>query len=263
MPSHGRAGLLTRPNLRKSSSTGFNRSIGTIMLTCSALPSRSRSSCSEPMPISSPRFEISPVPPQFGMRGMGEDRFIQQIFPIAGEFLLGGDLARDRSRAPAGAADHDAVADLARPPTSRAAADRGRGRPSACTRPKPDSKSKPSAWPSHHAAVAEMQPDRFGLGDEIADGQHQPVVDQHAIAGAFGAERLRAEGIGRNDRMQPDHRSQRAVEIETVIAGTRLVCRRHFPFGQRGHRGLLRWGVFQPTPRHPNRSRGVGDFSAI
>ena len=112
-------------------------------------------------------------------------------------------------------------------------------RPSACTRPKPDSKSKPSAWPSHHAAVAEMQPDGLGLGDEIADGQHQPVVDQHAVAGALGAERFRAEGIGGDDRMQPDHRGQRAVEVETVIARARLVRGRHFPFGQRGHGGLL------------------------
>ena len=46
------------------------------------------------------------------------------------------------------------------------------------------------------AAVAEMQPDRFGLGDQIADGQHQPVVDQDAVAGALGAQRLRAEGVG-------------------------------------------------------------------
>ena len=65
------------------------------------------------MPIGSPRLEIGPVRPVW-MRGIGEDRFVQQIFPIAGEFLLGGDLACDRARAPAGAADHHAVADLGR-----------------------------------------------------------------------------------------------------------------------------------------------------
>ena len=47
-----------------------------------------------------------------GMGGMGEDRFIEQVFPIAGELLLGRDLAGDRARAPAGAADHHAIADL-------------------------------------------------------------------------------------------------------------------------------------------------------
>jgi hypothetical protein len=80
IPSQGRAGLLTRPNLRKSSSTGFSRSIGTIMLTCSALPSRS--SWSDPMPINSPRFEISPVPPvlrefQRGARETSDDLMSQ------------------------------------------------------------------------------------------------------------------------------------------------------------------------------------------
>ena len=190
-----------------------------------------------------------------GMRGMGEDRLVQQIFPIAGEFLLGRDLARDRPRASAGAADHDAVADLVRRRTSRAAADRCRARPSACTRPKPDLEIEAERMALHDAAVAEMQPDGFGLGDEIADGQHQPVVDQHAIAGALGAERLRAEGVGRDDRMQPDHRGQRAVEIETVIARARLVRRRHFPFGQRGHRCSPGIARPPPTPRNPNRSR--------
>ena len=87
----------------------------------------------------------------------------------------------------------------------------------------------------HHAPVAEMQPDGFGLGDEIADGQHQAFVDQHAVAGAFGAERVGAEGVGRNDRMQADHRSQRAVEVVTVIARARLIGWRHSPFGQRNH----------------------------
>src|SRR5664279_2843456 len=45
------------------------------------------------------------------MRGIGEDRLIQQIFPIPGELLLGDDLACDRAGASAGAAHHDLVAD--------------------------------------------------------------------------------------------------------------------------------------------------------
>ena len=87
----------------------------------------------------------------------------------------------------------------------------------------------------HHAAVAEMQPDSFCFRDQIADRQYQPVVDQDAVAGAFGAERLRAEGVRRNDRMQPDHRRQRPIEVEAVIGLARLECRRHFPLSQRGH----------------------------
>ena len=87
----------------------------------------------------------------------------------------------------------------------------------------------------HHAAVAKMQPDSFGFGDQIADGQHQPVVDQHAIAGALGTQRFRAEGVVGDDRMQPNHRGKHAIEIETVVARARLIRRRHFPFSQRGH----------------------------
>src|ERR1700683_5179624 len=87
IPSHGRAGLLTRPNLRRSSSTGLSRSVGTRMLTCSA---------------------FSPGLAPMGMRRIGKDCLVQQISPVAGDLLLGGDLAGHRSRAPAGAADHDA-----------------------------------------------------------------------------------------------------------------------------------------------------------
>ena len=70
----------------------------------------------------------------------------------------------------------------------------------------------------HHPAVAEMQPDRFSFGDQVADRQHQPIVDQHAVAGALGTEGVRAEGIGGDDRMQADHGSKHAIEIETVVA---------------------------------------------
>ena len=91
----------------------------------------------------------------------------------------------------------------------------------------------------HHAAVADMQPDGFGLGDQIADGQHQPVIDQHAIAGALGAQGVGAEGVAGDDRMQADHRRQHAVEIETVVGRARLIRRRHLPFGQSGHGILL------------------------
>src|SRR3954468_19776046 len=48
------------------------------------------------------------------MRGIGEDRLVQQIFPIAGELLPGDDLACNRAGAPARSAQHDLVADPAR-----------------------------------------------------------------------------------------------------------------------------------------------------
>ena len=54
------------------------------------------------------------MPPQLGCAGDGEDRLVQHVFPIAGEFLLGGDAAGERAGAPAGAADHHALADFGR-----------------------------------------------------------------------------------------------------------------------------------------------------
>ena len=198
------------------------------------------------MPISSPLAGDQPGAAPVRMRRIGEDRLIEQIFPIAGEFLLRHDLARDRARAAAGAADHDAVADLG----GGGGAERQRLDDRGGRAPAPGQSRfgiEAERMALHHAAVAEMQPDGFRFGDEIADGQHQAVIDQHAIAGALGAERFGAEGVGRDDRVQPDHRAQRAIEIETVIARAGLECRRHFPFGQRGHAGISR----TIAPRYP------------
>jgi len=39
--------------------------------------------------------------------------------------------------------------------------------------------------------------------------------------------------------MQADDGSERAVEIEAVVARARLIGRRHSPFGQSGHGVLL------------------------
>ena len=110
------------------------------------------------------------------MRRVGEDRFIEQIFPIAGELLPGGDLARHRARAPAGAADHDAVADLRR----RGGAERNRIDVEPAERlhqAETGGGIEAERMTFHHAAVGKVQPDLLGLGDEIADGEDQPVVD--------------------------------------------------------------------------------------
>ena len=90
-----------------------------------------------------------------------------------------------------------------------------------------------------HPAIVEVQPDGFGLGDEITDREHQAFVDHDRIAGAFGAERLRAERVGGNDRVQAHDRGQGVIKIILVIFGARLEGERHFPFGQRRHLFLL------------------------
>ena len=55
-----------------------------------------------------------------GMRRRGEDRLVEHVFPIAREFLLGGDAAGERTGAAAGAADHHALALAARRTIARA-----------------------------------------------------------------------------------------------------------------------------------------------
>src|SRR4051794_10312712 len=47
-----------------------------------------------------------------GMGGIGEDRFIQKILPVACELLLGDDLACNRAGASAGPGHHHLVPDL-------------------------------------------------------------------------------------------------------------------------------------------------------
>jgi len=79
-----------------------------------------------------------------GMRGIGEDRLVQQILPVTGELLLGGDMAGDGARASACAAHHHAVADLGisrRTEWQRIEIDAAKR----LHQPKPLTKSKPSA----------------------------------------------------------------------------------------------------------------------
>lgn len=68
------------------------------------------------------------------MGGRGEDRFIKQIFPIAGEFLLGDDVCLHELADTIG--HHDRIADIGFGDITEI--QRGTSsRPSACTRPKP------------------------------------------------------------------------------------------------------------------------------
>ena len=180
------------------------------------------------------------------MRRRGEDRLVEHVFPIAGEFLLGGDAAGERAGAAAGAADHHALADLGR---ARGADGQRRqiDRTQRLHQAEAGLLVEGERMAFHHAAVAEMQPDGRGLGDQVADGQHQAVVDQHAVAGALDPQRFGGEAVGRDDRMQTDHRGQRALEIVGIVLRARLRRGWHLPFGQRGHGGLRLFSAYH-TP---------------
>jgi hypothetical protein len=49
------------------------------------------------------------------------------------------------------------------------------------------------------AAVMHVDPDRLGLGDQVADREDQAVAEKHAVAGALVAEGLCGEGVGGNN----------------------------------------------------------------
>lgn len=115
----------------------------------------------------------------------------------------------------------------------------------------------------HYAPVSDMQPHRLCFGDEVADGEHQPVVDHDAVAGAFSPQCLGAEGVRRDDGMQADDGGERAVEIETVIARTRLIGRWHSPFGQGGHGVLLAESIAPPISGTTREARIVGRREAV
>src|SRR6516164_8576618 len=146
------------------------------------------------------------------MRRRGEDRLVEHVFPIAGEFLLGGDARHHRMLASARAGDHDGIAHFGR----LRLADRQRGQLDARQR-----LDQPEAGllvvgqdvTGNRAAVREVQPDRFRLGDEVSDGEHHALADQDAVAGALGAQRLGGERVGGNDGTQPHQRGQGSLEV--------------------------------------------------
>ena len=110
-----------------------------------------------------------------GMGGAGEDRLVEEIFPIAGEFLLGRDPRRHRALPAAAAGDDHALAD----PDPRRAAERQRRQVEPAQRLDQAEAGLlviGQRMARDGAAVIGVDPDRLGLGDEIADGEDQPVV---------------------------------------------------------------------------------------
>src|ERR1700687_5830507 len=99
------------------------------------------------------------------VRGIGKDRFVQQILPVTGELLLRGDVAGDRPRAFACAAYHHAVADFGgsrRTQRQRIEVDAAKGLHQA----EAADGIEAEGIALHHAGIAEMKPDRLGFGGQ-------------------------------------------------------------------------------------------------
>ena len=230
------------------------------MLRWPALPfSRPCSSCSDPMPMRSPAGPMTAVPPQLGWDGAVKiaSSSTYSQYP-ANSCLATIRAATERCRPPA-------PATTTRSPIA-AAAELPMGRPAgpAGPAPAPGRSRFPGHRPRRGPAPARpsigVEPDGFGLGDEIADGQDQPVCADHdAVAGAFGAERPGGEGVLGHRRANPTPR-RAAVEIEVVILGLGPRLRRHFPVAQARHRRksffadgdeIIREGPFKSWCRAP------------
>jgi hypothetical protein len=165
------------------------------------------------------------------MRRGSEDRFIEHVFPIAGEFLLGGDARHHRMFAATCAGHHDGIAHFGR--LRLAHRQRRQFEPrQRLDQPEAGLLIVGQAVTGDRAAIRKMQPDRFRLGDEITDGEHHALADEDAVAGPLGAQRLCGESIGGNDGAQPHQRGQRALEVIGVVLRLGLDGMRHLPIAR-------------------------------
>ncbi len=208
-------------------------------------------SCSEPTPSRSPRRSDQRGAAPIRMRRRCEDRFVEHVFPIAGEFLLGGDTRRDRMLLPAGAGDDDALTHRGGRRLTKF--ERRHVELGECLdQPEPGLLIIAKHVPRHRPAVAQRKPDRVRLSDQIADGQDQAVAaNDDAVTGAFGAQRFRRKRIRRHRRPQRHDAGKRRSEIVGIILRLRLHRGRHLPVADGRHRLFLRR---RPGPRTRNRA---------
>ena len=130
------------------------------------------------------------------MRGGGEDRVFQQVFPIAREFLTRHHLRGDRPGLSAGTADDHFRArfQLCGIAHQHGGHTKGSQR---LNKPETGGIVIGQRVPGHRAPIGGGQPDLIGFRDQIADSQHKPVIADHdTLTQALGAQRLRRESVG-------------------------------------------------------------------
>ena len=185
----------------------------------------------------------------FRMRRRGEQRLVEHVFPVAGEFALGDHLRLERVRASAMADDEDIVVDRDR--RGAAAFEIGRGELAQRQHQAESGREiVGKRMAGDRRPAIRREPYRFGFGDQIADSQRQAVfADHHAVAAALGAENRRGERIVGNHGPEHDDRVQRGLEIESDVARARLQLRRERPVSGFGH-GRSRILRCSGTQRH-------------
>ncbi len=163
------------------------------------------------------------------MRRRDEHRRLDEVFPRPGELALREHLGLERVRAAALTDDDHAVAGLdarGRPAFERRQAELAER----LDQPESGDEIVGERMAGNDRAVVAGEPDGLGLGDEIADREHEAVVaDDDAIARPLGAEDRRGEGVLRYLRAQRHHRIEHRVEVERDVGGLRLQISRKTP----------------------------------
>jgi hypothetical protein len=172
------------------------------------------------------------------MRRRREDRLVEHVLPVAGELALAEHARLERMRSPAVPGDHHLVADLAG--GGGAALERRQlEAPERLHQPEAARLVVGERETRDGGAVVGRQPYRVRLGDQVADGEHEPVADHDAVAGALGAEDLRGESVLRHLGAQQHHRVERSLEVEACVVRLRTHLFREGPLFRFGHRAML------------------------
>ena len=130
------------------------------------------------------------------VRRGGEDRVVQHVFPIAGEFLAADHACLHRMMAAAAGGEHHLVAHLQAVGITHL--ERRQVEPAQrLHQAEAALLVVGQRMARHRAAIGGGDPDRLRLGDQVADGGDQAALADHdAAARPLGAERARGEGVG-------------------------------------------------------------------
>ena len=171
------------------------------------------------------------------MRRCRKDRPVEDIFPIAGEFLARHNPRRDRVATPALGRHNGAIPGA--DPHADAQFQRLDIQLAECLdQPKPGFLIVGKNVSGHRATASRGQPNGLGFGDQVADRQDEAIAaDQDPAPGALGAKRGRGKSVIRNRCPKAEHCTEGAVEIKVAVAGLWLDLARDLPFYVSRHCG--------------------------
>jgi hypothetical protein len=181
-----------------------------------------------------PGYERGAAPERVGRRG--EDRVIEHILPVTGEFLTGNDRRCYRVTPPALGRHDDAVAG-ADPRFGAKLRRRHRKSPERLDQTESGLLVIGQHMPRDSPANARCEPDRLGLSDQITDRQDQAVLaDQDAAAGPLSTQCPGRKSVLRDSGMKPQHGPERPVQVKGIIFRLWLKFGRYFPLDRSRHR---------------------------